>query len=79
MTEEQAKTKRCCGPENCGDVGNPDATGYRHRWCNGSACMAWRWFQPGHDPDLGRQFPDLMQSDLNARRDVGYCGRAGKP
>ena len=36
MTEDQAIQKRCCGPENCGNL---DSDGVR--WCNGSVCMAW--------------------------------------
>ena len=40
MTEDEARGKRCCGPDGCGDEGN-ERDG--RRWCNGSACMAWRW------------------------------------
>lgn len=40
LTEEEAKTKRCCGPQ-----------GYRHDTegsyrCIASECMAWRWVEP---------------------------------
>jgi len=35
MTEDEAKTKRCCG------VGGDTYNGVQ--WCIGSACMAWRW------------------------------------
>ncbi len=95
MTEEEAKKRWCpfarCFPDN--SEGMTDGAG--NRWtldqddkpnafgndnkCIGSACMAWRWFHPGHDPDLPRQFPDVIGSELNKRRDIGFCGLAGKP
>ena len=37
VTEKEAKNKRCCGPDGCGDK---PAIG--PRLCIGSACMAWR-------------------------------------
>jgi len=44
MTEDQANNKRCCGPEGCGVVGNPDYEGGPcSRWCVASLCMGWRW------------------------------------
>ena len=39
MTEEEAKTKRCCGPADCGHYNSKP---YPARWCLGSECMAWR-------------------------------------
>lgn len=45
MTEDEAKTKRCCGGRDCGSPGPDGAT-----MCIGSACMAWnwtRWLIPG--------------------------------
>lgn len=52
MTEDDADTMRCCGPEGCGerriaqtplldDSEMPDANA--PRYCIGPACMAWRW------------------------------------
>lgn len=37
QTENDAKDKRCCGPESCGAGTN------KGRFCIGSACMAWLW------------------------------------
>lgn len=40
MSEQDAKKKRCCGPEGCGKVHKSSGP---HRWCIGSLCMAWVW------------------------------------
>lgn len=40
MTEDDAKKKRCCGPEGCGQLRFVELT--RVRFCIGSECMAWR-------------------------------------
>lgn len=37
MTEQEAMTKRCCGPDDCGEM---TAEGFRN--CEGHTCMAWR-------------------------------------
>ncbi len=59
MTEEEAKTTRCCGPEGCGrvirtdvvyDAANVNAIGFTTvRVCIGSACMAWRSYLVAHE------------------------------
>lgn len=68
LTESEAKTKRCCGPEGCG-VPNLTAEErkilqgggsaiFLTRMCIGSLCMAWRDLEVlghGRDPD-GRGF-----------------------
>lgn len=71
MTEDEAKTKACCGPEGCGEEMPPTDvitaghfvrhSGKEGRFCIGSRCMGWRWIT-GH----------LIDTD-------GYCGYAGKP
>ena len=48
LTEPEAKTKLCCGPDGCGHAdykGSNQAGGavYGDRMCVGSACMGWRW------------------------------------
>ena len=38
MTEDEARTKRCCGPEGTGIPGD------KGRLCVGPECMAWHHF-----------------------------------
>jgi len=74
VTEEEAKTKRCCGPEGCGvyeggvpllrtDGRRASLVPGQPRMCIGSACMAWRWHR------LGKVVADLETT--------GSCGLAG--
>lgn len=49
VTEQDAKNKRCCGPDGCGDV-KRGVTGMRasdERFCIGSECMGWIVTHPG--------------------------------
>jgi len=49
MTPEQAQTKRCCGPEGCGEERSNSANVLVPaftRKCIGPDCMAWRWNEP---------------------------------
>lgn len=41
LTEDEAKTKRCCGAYDCGER-RVMAGEVIERYCIGSACMAWR-------------------------------------
>lgn len=80
MTEEEAKTKACCGPPETGRS-NPSAIGREAaaRLCTGSLCMAWR--------GIGDQrFKDHATGKLSARDLTGNgtwvyvegrCGLAG--
>ena len=78
MTEEEAKTKACCGAPLLAQVmisispnvritDAPDLLGR----CQGSACMAWRWEEEQPDPG-----PVHSPNDEDGG---GYCGIAGKP
>ena len=70
LTEEEAKTKRCCGPEGTGIVhfGGEDREWIAlwpgetkcdsQRFCIASQCMAWRLHNPFDE--------------------IGFCGLAGK-
>lgn len=64
MTEEEAKTKACCGPEGCGTPVN-DGTGRLVRMCIASACMGWRWDIPNQGEPINKA--------------PGYCGLASRP
>lgn len=87
MTEDEAKTKACCG------------AGYRpleNGHCIASACMAWRWSEEKRT----LAFLEAVQAHMKAQakpnfntatqavwaetggkfaRIEGYCGLAGKP
>lgn len=77
MTEEEAKTKRCCGSSTCGEVRPVDDesrwSGPYPNFCIGSACMAWRWALPSALDAAGNLVPKEKQVV------PGYCGLAGQP
>lgn len=54
MTEDEAKTKTCCGPIpvliGLLAVARPESSDIPHASCIGSTCMAWRWANP-HNRD----------------------------
>jgi hypothetical protein len=53
LTEDEAKTKRCCGPDGCGaPVFHVNSGEFLGRFCIGSACMAWQW-RGNLEPTLG--------------------------
>jgi len=76
MTEEEAKTKVCCGPpfvataaiamSSGGSIADERVFGK----CIASACMAWR--EPRWETD-DQGFPRRVPSG------AGYCGLAGAP
>lgn len=66
MTEEQAKTTRCCGPEGCGELQEEGRYLAFTRLCIGSSCMAWR-------PTF------VIIWNVGAETTGGYCGLAGAP
>jgi hypothetical protein len=42
-TEQDARTRRCCGPEGCGHYVLRATASGADRYCLASGCMAWRW------------------------------------
>lgn len=68
MTESDAKTKRCCGPEGCGKRMSSKSPYFQDigRHCIASECMAWRWNFADHPNPEDRKKFDME----------GYCGLA---
>ena len=83
VTEEEAKTKRCCGPSGTGRL-DPTAGVitfvHRERLCIGSACMAWDWIVvwPSGASERRRVKPAQDDTSIASGGSVfGYCGYAG--
>lgn len=86
MTEDEAKTKRCCGPSGCG-VRHGDPT--EGRFCIGSACMAWRetvalrpvldHMSDGREVQPGETYSVSRVVGHNRHVMGVYCGLAGAP
>jgi hypothetical protein len=77
MTEDEAKTKRCCGNRAAGLDDDID--------CIASRCMAWRWIDrpvagvPSQNVVVKRgdfYYPDIVPAVSEVIGD-GYCGLAG--
>jgi len=49
MTEDEAKTKICCGPPQVA----AQMMRARPAYCAGSACVAWRWINPDSEAPEG--------------------------
>jgi hypothetical protein len=87
MTEDEAKTKRCCGGSSCGKATFHYAS---DRICVGSECMAWRCNAEYTELQKGevhenpswkkdeRQLPKHMSENNIWVYHNGYCGLAGK-
>ena len=65
MTEDEAKSLRCCGPAGCGTLINPHVEKFPKellalvatefgspRWCIASKCMAWEPEYMNEDRDI---------------------------
>lgn len=84
MTEDEAKTKRCCGATGCGEgravQGTMNAAGeispdyLEKRFCIGSACMAWQWER--RVISIAEPPGTFAWVD---ERTTGHCGLAGRP
>lgn len=77
LTEEEARERRCCGPQNCGDTrgsqrveasATTPVMNSPLRYCITSACMAWRF---GMLTTIESGPPPWKVTPL------GYCGIAG--
>jgi hypothetical protein len=82
MTEDEAKTKSCCGPPTVAiatliasglEMEGPTAKGE----CAGSACMAWRWDTDAWTLAFDDKGPLTRRKDYDEPQ--GYCGLAGRP
>lgn len=78
MTEDDAKTKACCGPcVSHRPLSIVDDQMNKVPRCVGSACMAWRWafvFDAPTDETVVKPSIGYGRSDKE-----GYCGIAGSP
>lgn len=84
MTEDEAKTKRCCGPDGCGFTDPRQADCLNgERWCIGSECVAWRWTDQqtlADAQDWIHADPTRLLQDFKPRNPTkGYCGLAAAP
>ena len=80
MTEDEAKTKRCCGPEGCGEEHSANTTGFTTaRYCIGSACMGWRFSLTAKPTPHSTGGITEMVHTITLSTTEGYCGHAGKP
>ena len=74
MTEDEAKTRWCCGAQAVAAMMSGSKTG---ALCIGSACMAWRWsrdaeWQAKAEAEYRRSGRRIVPTD-------GYCGLASRP
>jgi len=85
VTEDEAKTKDCCGPPvvaiMTAIVGAGKVFERSHVKCHGASCMAWRWNEPwtsraeeGHGGDIV-----IRLKRKPGEPKLGYCGLAGSP
>jgi hypothetical protein len=86
MTEDEAKTKVCCGPLGIASTialkGAPataenEAMAERSGLCLASACMAWRW--AGYRAKDGTWVRKTAGGPWKPEIADGFCGLAGAP
>lgn len=73
VTEAQALTLRCCGPEGCGDGTRETMNAPYLRRCIASACMAWRWATTYAGKPDGSFYGGSPRDSVTS----GFCGYAG--
>lgn len=88
MTEDEAKTKMCCGPQIVAmatlisaPTGAVEMTRDAGR-CVASACMAWRWRAlPGVCEKMVQDPTATASVQIHTWMEAGdgYCGLAGAP
>ncbi len=78
LTEEEAKTKRCCGPSNAGETVfiAPDDYAVFHN-CIGSGCMAFRW-SPDATATISGNVVIVDQEDADLLNGCWWDGRYAK-
>jgi hypothetical protein len=75
LTEQEAKAKRCCGPEGTGRV-ERGRDEHPIRCCIASHCMAWRWHVI--EEEISRD--EWRRTIVEKRgKPEGFCGLAGVP
>lgn len=69
MKESEALTKRCIGPEYCGEK-RKEGMFAAARYCIASGCMAWKWKYKSKRIlyEEGDSFEDMRKEDW-----LGYC------
>jgi hypothetical protein len=73
LTEEEAKTKICCGPLTAG----ASPAWHDGKRCVASRCMAWRWVDQFEATRTGETAQEgAYPTGVLAQR--GFCGLAGK-
>ena len=73
-TEDEAREKRCCGPEGCGAAPYPPMVGYDMRYCIASACMAWEF-----EPDFSGGESGYVPPPRPSQPRRGDCSLKRKP
>lgn len=90
MTEEEARTKMCCGPATTGQLTLLDERQPLQRLCVAASCMAWRWtddierrWTADAPEGEGWQHVEAIGGVAHWARTHktphGYCGLAGPP
>ena len=78
MTEDEAKTKMCCGPPGTNTIMHAIEVGadVADTCCIASGCMAWRWnVEKGYQ----QMAADWTPADTTKTAPHGFCGLAGRP